>query len=209
MDIVVDGACGLAEVDPGDKLGEVLDQMKGWVSGQERSVIAFILDGEDLEPERIRELAHVAVDRFAKLEVLTADRGELAIGVLRELSGQLPELAKSLRSAAVSLHSGRTAQALRELAGSLAAWQEMSEGFDLAGRALGSDYSVAEQGGGGESVGDLLGKMEADLKAADAALKANDTVTVGDLLEYELSPAIERWKRLVDALLARAEARRR
>ena len=98
------------------------------------------------------------------------------IGEVKFATTRLSELAKGLDDVAVNLQTGKGKQAMDAIA-------ELCEVLQKFVRCL-------TWGAGDVDVGDIINDMNKLFSELETALIANDTVLIGDLLEYEFKPRL-------------------
>ena len=73
MEVVLDGKTGLMTPDTGTTLLAVLEALKRNISSRRRIVVAFTLDGERIEIDKLGPKGEQPPGNFGLLEIRTAD----------------------------------------------------------------------------------------------------------------------------------------
>ncbi|HEY7791065.1 MAG TPA: hypothetical protein VIC33_11160 [Vicinamibacterales bacterium] len=163
-------------------------------------VTAVRFDGVD-EPT-FRQPAHAALPLtgFERIEIETTPPSELIDEALAQ---------GALSLAALSAAAAQTGDAFRgvDLAGANQGLMELAEGvrsmvaiLATGAQALGVDLQQMTRDG--RSVAAQITELSGQLESIIDAQQAHDWLTVADILEYDLEPALKRWRPIFDTLRA-------
>jgi hypothetical protein len=161
---------------------------------RQRIVIAVNFDGVDMPAFREPSLGDQVVG--AKVVALrSGTENDLMAQCLQE-AGEGVEalrLAAAAVGAAFRRHDLTVAHdGLRQVAGGLSTLIAVLQAVALAGR-------VDIQGGTGQAV-TLLNELSSHVQAVIAAQGNQDWLTVADVLEYDIEPALKRWQGLFSGI---------
>ncbi len=158
-----------------------------------------LLNNDPLDDESFLLYKDKILSEINSLALTTStDPTERASSLLREVANYMDNLSTGLRDVADVLRMGEIEKANSLL---LQGIDGISSFMDLVGaiKTLAkSDLSdlILEDG----SLGDLEGQLFKTLNDLKEGQESKDWVTVADLLEYELSPIMERWRAAIPEL---------
>lgn len=205
MDVWVDGQNNFrVEGEPEDALA-VFRAATDFLRAQGRMVTVLTVDGVGVSPGDVcARLEGVALAQVAKLEVTSEDIRVLVTESLREVEQaivELPQLCRQLAEVFQGSDPSEGFEPFQKLAG---IWGHVKSRQQLAASALELNLEAAEVQG--MRVSALAEELNGFLGEAADALKRNDSVLLGDLLEYELAPRAELEAGIVAWLQERAAA---
>jgi len=206
MDVIVDGARNFAvEGTPADALA-VVAAANDWLRQRGRAMQAVVVDGQDIPPDSLaKSLAGRATDSIQTLEIQSETLGVLVDDCLATLQQHVPELPVACRSLA-QVFQGETPDAGFDPFHQLAEiWGTVKERQLMVAAILGIDLDNLEVDG--ESFKQLHDELNGCLEEAATAIENGDTVSLGDLLEYELAPRAERESTIVALLQEQSPAK--
>ena len=166
-------------------VGDVLKSFEDAISQNEATTVGIVLDGVTVSPDAFDEILGKELEDKTSLELTVLSKGEI-ISALKDISAKMSAL--SLDEIPVLLQAGKDKEAAA-LIDSLAT--ECDAFFHTA--TMSSLFP------------DVYGKLEIDgtdflgffkdflqvLSDFKDAMEGNDTVTVGDLAEYEIGPRLK------------------
>jgi hypothetical protein len=172
----------------------LLDGIDRELATKGRIVIGLKIDGIDAPAFR---------DAAVGPQVLAGGIAEMRSGTERELMTQCiaeaNEGVEALRMAAAAVgadfrrHDLAAAhEGLRQVAGGLGTMMAVLQAIAFAGR-------VNLKGGTGQAV-TLLNELSSNIEAVIAAQGNQDWLTVADVLEYDIEPALKRWHVMLAAI---------
>jgi hypothetical protein len=178
----------------GPQWAALLDSVDRDLQTKGRIVVAVTIDGIDVPAFR---------DAAMATQLAAATVVALRSGTERDLMTQCIQEAtdgvESLRTAAAAIGAafrrhdlGVAHDGLRQVAGGLSTLIAVLQAVALAGR-------VDIQGGTGQAV-TLLNELSSNVEAVIAAQGNQDWLTVADVLEYDIEPALKRWQGLFNSI---------
>lgn len=198
MEIVVDGATGWMTPEAGTTIAAVLDSIREQALRRRRAIVSFRLDGEDLTRERQGQLAASPAATYGLLEVKTVDPFELSLNTLYGLVQHLDNMEDAHRDAADLVRAGDYGRAAEKLEACFGGWEVVVHAVRDVSRVCGARLADLKAGKG--TAEQLVLRLQGHLQRFRAAFDARDVVTVADVAEHELVPAIADWKAVVQAL---------
>lgn len=199
MEIVIDGNKDLAYAEAGSSLGEILDQLQTWLTRNGRAIVTVSIDGRTMGPSDVPpELRNERVDAYKTLDVVTLCPSELSLLVLSRLGQELPSVGTALTTAATHFQKGNLPTAMTLLRDAVTGLQITMDTLLKVGQLQGIEVSTLSIGG--KSGLDAIHRLRDKLREVQAALKSKDSVTLADMAEYELAPAVKDWQELIGEL---------
>ncbi len=204
MDVIVDGERNFEVTGTPKDVFAVVGAVSDFLRERGRAILSLNLDGADITPESLAEsLEGKTLEAHQRLEVSSGLIATMVGACLDELQKCLPELPKACRGLAEVFHGESPEEGFapfEELAG---LWETVKKRELLVIHALGlagEEFQV-----GDVTMGDMHAELNRHLEEAAQALRDNDCILLGDLLEYELAPRAERELDIV-ALLRKSVA---
>lgn len=181
-----------------DRLGiKTVGQVLSHVARENRLVVNVLIDGESPDLDQMGVVRAVGL-AGKTVYVETADPREMAGDVLAEVAEHLGE-ADGLRGEAVeALSVGQQSQAMQKLSACFSVWQHAQESVIKTAQLLRLDleHVVCD----GRPLAELVGEFAGQLRQIKTALEGRDFVTLGDILQYEMTETSARWMSAVNAL---------
>lgn len=186
----------------GETLSEVLQSAKARTDAHGRLVVEIRLDDQPLSPEQIEEALEEPIAE-REVHLVTAEAGELASTVLEQIEAALEEVKLKQERAGELLQQDEAGEAMQQLGEVISVWlqaqQAIAQSATLAGIELGS---LAVDG---RSFDELAAELVERLEELKNLIQSSDTVSLGDVLQYEWPELTDRWKSLVYELRGRVE----
>lgn len=207
MEILLDGSVSWRPPQETPNLRELLLLLDSHLLAQGRVIIRLQLDGGELDRPRQQQLGGESPARFQKLEVESADPGELSQKTLAGLREHLDRLAPLHQESARKVRGGDYENGIRLL-------QTCFGGWDMIVRTVGDVVRLCripmeESPGSGPSTREGIARLQETLTRFRKAFTEHDLVTVADIAEYELPPAVEQWRTLLQDLSIQIATRRK
>ncbi len=206
MDVIVDGQRDFEVRGEAKDALAVVSAITDFLSQKNRAMLSLRVDGKTVTPETlIEELEGTPLAAVGQLEVSSEEVPVLVEQVLSELKDNLPELPGACRALAEVFH-GEDPTAGYEPFESLAEiWEHVKNQELLAARGLDLDLDAMVIDG--VPITKMHEELNGFLREAAEALENEDTVLLGDLLEYELAPRAEQEAEIVKLLQEQVAAK--
>ena len=190
MEVIVDGGKNFDfDIEPEDVF-EAIKSVSEQLHSDGRSVMSIELDGESVFPDKLDEKTKKKpVSSVQQLVVTSEETNKLVGDCLLELEQVLPNLPIACQELAKLFQSQTPESAYEPLQQLITIWSVVKERELMIANAL--DIAVEELDIGGESMDQVHNKLNKFLTEACEAIKAGDSVLLGDLFEYELAPLAE------------------
>jgi len=198
MKISIDGKADIVSADDGYSLGEILRQIDKFLREQGRMAVQATLDDNPLARSDTT-LLKKKVDEFGLLEISTGGIREQAVQALSGVRSHLPVIVQKVIRVSEQIQSGGLKEGYKTLMVCADLATLVVRVIEEVRILMGVDLDTLDLPGA--SVGDRIGEVRDVLKATKEALDAHDTVTVADLMEYELAPKLERWDEVLEGLI--------
>lgn len=205
MEVIVDGQSNFRLEGEAKDLLSVIGAVTEYLSEQGRAMVTLRIDGEEVWPEEVLEqMTARPLAEVSRIEVESEAIKALVETALAELQETLPELPSACRELAQVFHGSTPEEGYDPFNELAAIWSAVKQQQLLAANALGLDISEIELGG--KTLHELHEELNAHLEECAQALKDNDCILIGDLLEYELAPRAEQEEKIVAILRERNAA---
>lgn len=199
MDVIVDGSSDFKLEGEADNMMDVIAAINQWLQSQSRSIQSVKVDGEELGPDTIEDkLKDRHPGDVSQIVIESASIHVLIQQTLDELSQYIPDLSNACRELAQIFQSDRPEEGFQPFEQLAEIWLAVKERQLLVANALNLDLDAVEIEG--VSFRALHEKLNAHLQEAVSALQKEDTVLLGDLLEYELAPRAELESAIISCL---------
>jgi hypothetical protein len=187
----------------GNSLGDVLHAAREQIAEQGRVVVEVQIDGQSLVDHEIDEQQDAAIGQ-REVRLFTADPVTLAVGTLGQVRDVLDVAQRVQTDAAELFQQDRSGDAIQRVAEAMSIWQQTQQAVLHSAVLLELDLDQREVEGiaVSETVNDLI----THLTSLRDQLAAGDTVAVADALAFEWPQTVERWQKLIDAMIGWIEA---
>lgn len=186
----------------GDDLGSLLASARSHLAPSGRVIVDVQIDGEQLTNEQLSDQQAVKT-AGREVRLYTADPQTLAVDTLRQVHGRLHEAGQMQQRAAELLQQDQTAEALQQVASAIEIWLQTQQAVQHSSELLSVDLDALTVDN--QPLSELTDGLITQLKELKESLNAGDTVGLADALAYEWPQTVERWERLVNALIERIE----
>ncbi len=206
MDLLLDGGRDFQIEETIPNLLDAVKEVSGHLEAKGRAVMSIVVDGESVDAEELKSDAGLKpTAEISTLEISSSDIQELVNDSLQELQEVLPELPQACHSLAEVFQGDSPTDGYDAFEKLAHIWEDVkSRELQVA-----SVLSVTEEELvlDGKPFSEIHGELNSFLKEAVEALKNEDCVLLGDLLEYELAPRAEKEAQIVEVLQKLAEQR--
>lgn len=196
--IVVNG-----EEQPGENAcqtwGELLERLDGACAAEGRLVTAIRLDGVELPAFRGPEAGGQSLSRVAVVEAEAVRPRDLVVSTLDEAAAGVASLRQAAAHIGASFRGYDVSDANHELVG----FAEMLGTLVSVTSTVSQIVAVSLDDLPGESAGSASSLIDGLVGYLDALIDAQqcgDWITVADIVEYDIGPALERWPLLLERL---------
>ena len=168
-------------------IGEILGSLEAECEKSSMTITAIKIDGQNIPAEQLDAFFTRAPDSVAKIELETTS-GNTIISQLRNLGKDLISCVPRLQEIPVQLQTGKDLDVLETIKDFSSFLQTLYQIIPLLSitDVVSEDISID-----GIPLPAYPAEMSPFLTDLFEALKNKDTVTVGDISEYEIAPRIE------------------
>ena len=177
-------------------VGEILKSFEAEASKNEATTTNIILNGKEVAADEFEKILGEPILDDTSIDLTVVSRTAL-VRNFKESGKKLEGIQAELGSVSTLLQSGKDAQ-VGKIITALA--DEISNFLHIArlSSLFPEFYNSLEAGG--KDIGQFLEDFMPFLKDFEEALGSKDTVTVGDIAEYEISPRLQQMAEAVAGL---------
>lgn len=191
--ILINGNPDIVSAEPGSTLGQIIDQLRDFMRSNGLLALNFELDGEELTPERERELAGSDVENYTQMTVEARDVHAACSELLRTVEEAVDPLVASACELAGDLQSGMMQNLESRMQDLLQRFQDIQRGLLMVCGAAGkrADDLMIDGNPFSEKIADMDSihrEMRENIQNADAQALA-------ETLEFELAERLSEWRR--------------
>jgi hypothetical protein len=206
MEIVVDGEKSFESPEGLDTLSAAIIEVCARVNEAGRAVLRITIDGAPLSLDNFQDdLGEKSLADAGLLEIQTESVLTLVATSIEELQEALSELPTICHQLAEVFQRGEAEEGFEKLPQLFDIWHAIKTREDQICRAL--DLDANHLTIDDATLPELHEELNAELGKAVVALQSQDTVALGDLLEYELAPKAEQESEIVGLLHERLKER--
>ena len=187
MDLFVNGTKIDVTLEDEKTIGDVLRSFEITCEENDAAVIGIRADGKKVDASSFDEYAKLPLTASTKIEFEVVTKQSIADS-FKKLSTLFASLAERMERVGVDLQSGKGKEATASIA-------ELADNIEVFCRTASLASLFPDTYGAivvdGKQVSDFFADLTPVLSDFEEALKANDTVLVGDLAEYEICPRLK------------------
>ena len=198
MEVVVDGKNGLMTPDAGTTLLAVLEALKRNISSRRRIVVAFTLDGERIELDKLGPKGAQPPGDFGLLEIRTADPFQFSVGTLTGLLSHLKNMEKCQEEALACANSGEYAKTLEKADATFYGWDVLLRAVRDVGSLSMADLKTLDASG--VTVDARIRELQDALLRFSAALEFKDVARIAEIIDTEFRLRLHDWRSVIEAL---------
>jgi hypothetical protein len=198
MEVVVDGTTGLMTPDDGITLKATLEAITRTISSRRRVIVAFTLDGEKIDPDKLGAKAGQAPGKFGLLEVKTADPFQFSVGTLTGLLAHLKNMEKSQEEALQFAGAGEYAKTLERADACFYGWDILLRAVRDVGTLSTADLKSLDAGGA--TVDARIKELQDGLLRFSAALEFKDVARIAEIIQEEFRQRLVDWRTVIESL---------
>ena len=177
-------------------VGEILKSFEAEASKNEATTTNIILNGKEIGADEFEKILDEPILDDTSIDLTVVSKTAL-VRNFKESGKKLEEMQARLGTVSTLLQSGKDAQVgtiITELA------DQISNFLHIARLSSLFPEFYKELQAGGKDIGQFLEDFMPFLKDFEEALGSKDTVTVGDIAEYEISPRLKQMAEAVAGL---------
>ena len=199
MDVYVDGVQESWANEVAGTVLEVVAALSSRLQENHRALLSVQIDGENVTPEDLRSRAgDRPSDGIKRLDIVSEPLGRLVEQSLRDLDEHLPMLPQVCHKLAAVFQSETPEDGYTPFQQLAEIWHAVKVREMQLANAL--DVPLGELIVDGRTILQATEELNDYLREAEAAIRAGDSVAIGDLLAYELAPRAEMESKIVAIL---------
>lgn len=187
MKIYINGQEADITLDSERNLGDVLKSFEAECAKNSATTVNIVVDGQDVDVEEFEVFTQRPVETISTLELTTITEDDVLVS-FRDIATRFAELIEALRLISVQFQNGQDKKALVTVT-------QLADNVDYFCKvtALSTLFpeKFAHMNIDGVKVQDFFGDFLTILTDFEDAFKNSDSVMLGDLAEYEITPRIE------------------
>ncbi len=204
MDIIIDGSRDFGFTNPPPDLLSALCAIDDYLRENGRIPVAIQVDGEKLVPEKLIEsLQNKKIDEVNELEITSRSLKTVVMETLDSIREAVPLLQGICHNLAEIFQSEQPEKGYEPFEQLAFLWGEVKNKELLIIKNLTLDLESLKING--RTLKQHHDELNKYLQEALEALKAQDGVLLGDLLEYELAPRAELEEEIFNSLEAECQ----
>ncbi|MCQ2249395.1 MAG: hypothetical protein MJZ50_10345 [Treponema sp.] len=176
--------------------GDILKSFEEEASKNDATTIAIRINGSDIPPEKIDESMNMELKDIDRIELTVLSKIQV-VESLKQAKGRFDELKEKMADVPVALQSGREKEANTIIAVLADAINEFCHTVTLSALFPDVYESLVIDGQPINSFFEQFAPIVADF---EESLKNGDSVTSGDLCEYEIAPRLEQISKCIEGL---------
>lgn len=186
MEIFINGTNIDFKLENEKTIGEVLGQLEKACEQDGMTITSVKTDGRNLSPEELDAFFLKEIDSVKNMEIETLSGKEVLL-IAKEKGALFCDIAEKLENIPVLLQTGKEIEAMKSLELFSSEMQKLKTILPLLPLAgIDEDKLLIEGLNPGEYAAGLFPFLEEITKA----IEQNDTVTIGDIAEYEIAPRV-------------------
>jgi hypothetical protein len=203
MEILVNGQSGLASTDNDVELGALFNYLRNEYAGKGLVIRRVVLDGQDVFIDEGGPVLSETPEKYQKCEIEVAPLEMVAIDVLVELEANVPQLAAKAVAITEHLQKSEFAKAHKELQRFIDSTQYVFQAVKTINELTGIEMGPVLEAAG---LKDDIGALGGHLAGVETAIREEDYATVGDIMEFDVSPSVQTMVRLLSLMRSEIEA---
>lgn len=203
MEIFVNGQAGLASTDDDVELGSLFNYLRNEYATKGLVIRRVALDGQEVFIDEGGPVLSETPVKYRKCEIEVAPLEVVAIDVLAELEANVPQLADKAVSITELLQKSKFKEAQEELVRFIDSTQYVFQALKTINELTRIEIGPVVEAAG---IKDDIGALGGHLSGVEAALREEDYATVGDIMEFDVSPGVKTMVTLLSLMRKEIEA---
>ncbi len=185
--------------------GQLMESLSKRAADEGGSVLTVRLNGEDITGRDRTHLEELPLTDIEELEIQTGDPKNLARSTLYSIADFHEQLLRELQSTAELFRLGNDERSNQSFLRCIDGLQVFMHSLESCRKLLGISFELlfipGSDGQSDQSVAESRRKLFAVLDNMFDAQTDQDWVLLADMLEYELTPALEDWRQIIYTIL--------
>ena len=196
MKIFINGQEADITLDSEKNLGDVLTSFESECAKNKATTVNIVVDGEEVSAEAFDTFTQKPVEAISTLELTTITEDDVLLS-FKDIATRFGELIEDMKLISLQFQNGQDKKALVTVT-------QLADTVDYFCKATALSTlfpeKFADMNIDGVAIQDLFGGFMAILTDFEEAFKNSDSVMLGDLAEYEITPRIESIISMIDSI---------
>lgn len=196
MKIFINGQEADITLDSEKNLGDVLTSFESECAKNKATTVNIVVDGEEVSAEAFDTFTQKPVEAISTLELTTITEDDVLLS-FKDIATRFGELIEDMKLISLQFQNGHDKKALVTVT-------QLADTVDYFCKATALSTlfpeKFADMNIDGVAIQDFFGDFMAILTDFEEAFKNSDSVMLGDLAEYEITPRIESIISMIDSI---------
>lgn len=196
MKIFINGQEADITLDSEKNLGDVLTSFESECAKNKATTVNIVVDGEEVSAEAFDTFTQKPVEAISTLELTTITEDDVLLS-FKDIATRFGELIEDMKLISLQFQNGQDKKALVTVT-------QLADTVDYFCKATALSTLFPEKFADinidGVAIQDFFGDFMAILTDFEEAFKNSDSVMLGDLAEYEITPRIESIISMIDSI---------
>ncbi|MBO7163889.1 MAG: hypothetical protein J6V63_05610 [Spirochaetaceae bacterium] len=196
MKIFINGQEADITLDSEKNLGDVLTSFESECAKNKATTVNIVVDGEEVSADAFDTFTQKPVEAISTLELTTITEDDVLLS-FKDIATRFGELIEAMKLISLQFQNGQDKKALVTVT-------QLADTVDYFCKATALSTlfpeKFADMNIDGVAIQDFFGDFMAILTDFEEAFKNSDSVMLGDLAEYEITPRIESIISMIDSI---------
>ncbi len=196
MKIFINGQEADITLDSEKNLGDVLTSFESECAKNKATTVNIVVDGEEVSADAFDTFTQKPVEAISTLELTTITEDDVLLS-FKDIATRFGELIEDMKLISLQFQNGHDKKALVTVT-------QLADTVDYFCKATALSTlfpeKFADMNIDGVAIQDFFGDFMAILTDFEEAFKNSDSVMLGDLAEYEITPRIESIISMIDSI---------
>ena len=196
MKIFINGQEADITLDSEKNLGDVLTSFESECAKNKATTVNIVVDGEEVSADAFDTFTQKPVEAISTLELTTITEDDVLLS-FKDIATRFGELIEDMKLISLQFQNGQDKKALVTVT-------QLADTVDYFCKATALSTlfpeKFADMNIDGVAIQDFFGAFMAILTDFEEAFKNSDSVMLGDLAEYEITPRIESIISMIDSI---------
>ena len=196
MKIFINGQEADITLDSEKNLGDVLTSFESECAKNKATTVNIVVDGEEVSADAFDTFTQKPVEAISTLELTTITEDDVLLS-FKDIATRFDELIEDMKLISLQFQNGQDKKALVTVT-------QLADTVDYFCKATALSTLFPEKFADinidGVAIQDFFGDFMAILTDFEEAFKNSDSVMLGDLAEYEITPRIESIISMIDSI---------
>lgn len=196
MKIFINGQEADITLDSEKNLGDVLTSFESECAKNKATTVNIVVDGEEVSADAFDTFTQKPVEAISTLELTTITEDDVLLS-FKDIATRFCELIEAMKLISLQFQNGQDKKALVTVT-------QLADTVDYFCKATALSTlfpeKFADMNIDGVAIQDFFGDFMAILTDFEEAFKNSDSVMLGDLAEYEITPRIESIISMIDSI---------